>query len=107
MITFLLNIEVKLVTEEEIMKELSNVVDPEIGMSIVDMGLVDEVKIEDNKVSVSFHLTAPFCPPVFAIMIAKDIKDRLSKMAGVKNSEVKLVGHIMADQINETINKPS
>lgn len=96
-----------MVTKEEIMEELNNVMDPEIGMSIVDMGLVDEVKIEGNKVSVIFHLTAPFCPPVFAVMIAKDIKERLSKMAGVKSSEVKLVGHIMADQINEIINKPS
>lgn len=96
-----------MVTEEEIMEELSNVIDPEIGMSIIDMGMVDEVKIEGDKVSVNFHLTAPFCPPVFAMMIAKDIKDRLSSMAGVKSSEVKLVGHIMADQINEIINKPS
>jgi len=87
------------------MEELSNVIDPEIGMSIVDMGLVDEVKIEGKKVSVSFHLSAPFCPPVFAMMIAKDIKNRLSKMVGVENSEVKLVGHMMADQINEAINK--
>jgi metal-sulfur cluster biosynthetic enzyme len=94
-----------LVTKEEIMEELSNVIDPEIGMSIVDMGLVDEVKIEGKKVSVSFHLSAPFCPPVFAMMIAKDIKNRLSKMVGVENSEVKLVGHMMADQINEAINK--
>ena len=96
-----------MVTEEEVMEELSNVIDPEIGMSIIDMGLVDEVKIEGDKVSVNFHLTAPFCPPVFAMMIAKDIKDRLSRMTGVKISEVKLVGHIMADQINEIINKPS
>ncbi|MGQ9469971.1 MAG: metal-sulfur cluster assembly factor [Nitrososphaerales archaeon] len=96
-----------MVTEEEIMKELSNVIDPEIGLSIIDMGLVDEVKIEGDKVSVSFHLTVPFCPPVFAMMIAKDIKGRLSRMAGIKNSEVKLVGHVMADQINEIINKPS
>ncbi|NWG09493.1 MAG: DUF59 domain-containing protein [Nitrososphaerales archaeon] len=96
-----------MVTEEEVMEELSNVIDPEIGMSIVDMGLVDEVKIDRGKVSVNFHLTAPFCPPVFAMMIAKDIKDRLSRMAGVNSSEVKLVGHMMADEINETINKPS
>jgi len=96
-----------MVTEEEVMEELNNVIDPEIGMSIVDMGLVDEVKIEGDKVSVSFHLTAPFCPPVFAVMIAKDIKERLSRMAGIRSSEVKLMGHIMADQINEIINKPS
>lgn len=96
-----------MVTEEEIMEELSNVIDPEIGLSIIDMGLVDEVKIEGDKVSVSFHLTAPFCPPVFAMMIAKDIKDRLSRMVGIKSSEVKLLGHVMADQINEVINKPS
>ncbi|MGQ9719520.1 MAG: metal-sulfur cluster assembly factor [Nitrososphaerales archaeon] len=96
-----------MVTEEEVMEELSNVIDPEIGMSIVDMGLVDEIKIDGGKVSVNFHLTAPFCPPVFAMMIAKDIKDRLSRMAGINSSEVKLVGHIMADEINETINKPA
>ena len=93
------------VDREEVMEVLSKVVDPEIGIPITEMKLIDDVKIEDGNVYVEFHLTMPWCPPVFAMKIASDIKEGISKVKGVKKVEVRLKDHYMADYINEKIEK--
>src|SRR5919202_2761732 len=49
-------------TEAEVMNALKAVYDPEIGISIVDLGLVYGVKVEDHVVNVDMTLTSPACP---------------------------------------------
>lgn len=84
--------------------ELANIVDPEIGVSIVELELIDKLDItEDGRVSVQFHATTPYCPAFFALQIAQDIKDRLSKLPGVKEVHVKMTGHYMEDYINQLV----
>ena len=94
---------VEMVTEEQIMEKLAEVMDPELGISIVQMGLIDEIKISDGEVEVVFHLTAPFCPPVFALAIARDIKQKIKSMEGVQKVKVRLTQHLMADAINKQV----
>ncbi|MBT3338064.1 MAG: DUF59 domain-containing protein [Anaerolineae bacterium] len=43
-------------------EELSKVVDPEIGMNVLQLGLIRQVSIEDDKTKVYMILTTPFCP---------------------------------------------
>lgn len=93
------------ITKTKVMKELEKVVDPEIGIPITEMKLIDNIKITGDKVLVEFHLTMPFCPAIFATKIASDIKKFVSKIKGVKSVEVKLKNHFMADEINKEINK--
>jgi metal-sulfur cluster biosynthetic enzyme len=47
---------------KRIYEELRQVVDPEIGLNVVDLGLVYEVIIEDQKVHLRMGLTTPLCP---------------------------------------------
>lgn len=47
---------------DELKKSLSEVIDPEIGLNIIQLGLVRDVKIEDNNVILRMILTTPFCP---------------------------------------------
>jgi metal-sulfur cluster biosynthetic enzyme len=47
---------------EQVTTSLSTVVDPEIGLNILQLGLIRDVKIEDGAGMVSMILTTPFCP---------------------------------------------
>jgi radical SAM protein len=50
------------VSEAAVMEALATVLDPELGMSILDLGLVYEVRIADGAVGITMTLTAPGCP---------------------------------------------
>ena len=94
------------VTKEQVMKALKNVIDPDIGISILEMKLIEDVKVdEQGNVNICFHLSMPFCPAVFATQIAKDIRTYASQVKGVKSVKVELKNHYMAEQINKEINK--
>lgn len=51
-----------MITEEQILNALRQVIDPELGINIVDLGLVYSVDIEDNRVQVAMTMTTPACP---------------------------------------------
>jgi len=95
-----------LVNKGQIEEVLSKIVDPEIGLPITEMKLVDKIDVnERGEVSIEFHLTAPFCPPIFALHIAEEIKKNVSGLEGVKDVKVTLKGHYMAEAINKMVNK--
>lgn len=97
-----------MVEKPQIVKELAQVVDPEVGVPITEMDLVDDITITpDGIVSVGFHITAPFCPPMFALEIAQDIKRRVSALDGVKEVKISMTGHFMAEEINRRVNTPA
>jgi len=48
--------------EEEIMDALRSVIDPEIGLNVVELGLIRELEVEEEKTKVTMILTTPFCP---------------------------------------------
>ena len=92
-------------TVEAVEKELEKVVDPEIGLPITEMHLVDEINIQDNgEIFIKYHLTAPFCPPIFAEDIGMNIRTLTSKLDGVKKVTVVLHGHALANEINQRVN---
>lgn len=78
-----------MVTKEEIFKALKEVVDPEIGLSLVDMDLIKEILIDGNKVKVKMTLTTPACP--LANMLVADVKRKVESLEGVKEAGVELV----------------
>ncbi len=79
----------EMVTEEEVMDALRTCYDPEIGLSIVDLGLVYRVEIDGEKVKVDMTLTAPGCP--LQAMIAQDAHAKILALSGVKEAEINLV----------------
>lgn len=94
------------VKETAINDALSKIIDPELGRPITDLKLVDKMTVTAGVVDLEFHLTAPFCPPVFALKIASDIKAGLLSVPGVTEAKVTLRGHYLADAVNKQVNKP-
>ncbi len=90
---------------KEIQRQVSKVVDPEIGMPIVEMNLIDKLDVKDGKVDVEYHATTQYCPPVFALKISQDLKEGLLQVKGVKDVKVTVTGHYFADAINRQVNK--
>jgi len=75
---------------------LSKVIDPELGLSITKAHLIDNIIIKDSIVTVDFHLATPFSTPMFASMIAQDIKERL-----YENGAKKVFVRIRANSKNQ------
>jgi len=84
----------RVVTNEHVWESLKECYDPEIPVNIVDLGLVYEVKVEDEipgeaNVYIQMTLTAPGCG--MGPMIAADVKRRVQQIPGVTNVLVELV----------------
>ena len=92
---------------KEVQKQISKIVDPEIGMPIVEMNLIDKLDIKDGEVDVEYHATTMYCPPVFALKISQDLRDGIAQVKGVRAVKVLVTGHYFADAINRQVNKPA
>jgi len=77
------------ITEAAILETLRQVVDPELGCNIVDLGLIYSVTITEAKVSVVMTLTTPGCP--MHESIRRGAENALLNVDGVKAAEVKVV----------------
>lgn|SRR5215211_3127736 len=92
-------------TRRLIFDELSKIVDPEIGVSIMELELIDKVDIEEKDVNVDLHLTSPFCPAVFGFKIAQDVRDNIYRIDGIENVKINVSNHFMAEAINKQVNE--
>ncbi len=70
-------------TKEEVLEVLRQVEDPELGMDIVDLGLLYDVEVDGAKVKVSYSLTSMGCPA--GAMIQEDIERVVAEIPGVES----------------------
>ena len=90
---------------KQIFDELTKIVDPEIGVSIMELELVDKVDLNDGKVNIDLHLTSPFCPAVFGFKIAQDVRDNIYKLPTIQDVKVNVSNHFMAEAITKQVNE--
>ncbi|NPA75975.1 MAG: metal-sulfur cluster assembly factor [Euryarchaeota archaeon] len=78
-----------MVTEEEVKRALKSAVDPEFGLSVIDLGLIYDLKIIDNsKVYILMTLTTPMCP--LANAIVADVYQKAKEVPGVEDVDIEL-----------------
>lgn len=80
---------VNMVSKKSVFTVLKKCFDPEIPVNIVDLGLIRNVEIKKNEVKIKMSLTSPFCP--MQTHIVEDVKEKISKIKGVKKVEVEVV----------------
>ena len=71
----------RMFTEEDVTEALSNVIDPELGLDFVELGLVYDVAIEGSTVNVTFTLTTPACP--IGPQVSEQMKEFVGELEGV------------------------
>ncbi len=77
------------VSKEDILETLKTVYDPEIPVNVVDLGLVYDVQVNDNDVSVQMTLTVPGCG--MGPYIAQQAEWAIQDMEGVEEVEIEMV----------------
>ncbi len=75
-------------TEAEVRTALEEVVDPEIHLSIIELGMVREVDLVSEPPMIRMLLTTPFCP--YAPQIVQQVKDVMKRVTG-KDAEVEIL----------------
>jgi metal-sulfur cluster biosynthetic enzyme len=68
-------------TVDEVEEALTNVIDPELGLDFVELGLIYGIEVEESEVFVTFSLTSPGCP--IGPQVSEQIEEFVSELDGV------------------------
>jgi metal-sulfur cluster biosynthetic enzyme len=87
---------------EAILDKLSTVIDPETGVDVVRMRLIEELEVDENgHVTYKFRPSSPLCP--IAVPLSLAIKQAVSEVYGVTGQDLEVVGYIQAEEITELL----
>ncbi len=90
---------------KELEEALTEVIDPETGLSIMRMDIIHDLHVEDGgEVSLIFRPTSPQCP--MAYVLANSIKEKLEATKGVGPVIIKVENFVNADHLESLLNPP-
>jgi metal-sulfur cluster biosynthetic enzyme len=75
-------------TVDDVQEALTNVIDPELGLDFVELGLIYDIEIEGGDVFVTFTLTSPGCP--IGPQVSEQIDEFVSEVDGVTGVHSKM-----------------
>ncbi len=78
-----------MIEKEKVIEKLKQILDPELHISVWDLGLIYKLEIKDDIVYIDMTLTTPGCPLMTTLPLY--VKQELTKLEGVKDADVKLV----------------
>ena len=88
--------------EKAIIERLRRVIDPETGVDVVRMRLVQNLTVDkDGKVSYQFRPSSPLCP--IAVPLAMMIMQAVAGVEGVSRQDMTVVDYIEADKLNQLL----
>jgi metal-sulfur cluster biosynthetic enzyme len=78
-----------MVTVDDVEAALTNVIDPELGLDFVELGLIYGIEVTGANVHVTFSLTSPGCP--IGPQVSEQIEEFVSELDGVESVESAMV----------------
>lgn len=91
-------------TKEQVIEVLRPVNDPEIGRSLVDLGMIKDVEISGGAITVHVELTTPACP--LRATIETDVRDAVMALPGVETVGLKFTSRVRASGAGMTNRQP-
>jgi metal-sulfur cluster biosynthetic enzyme len=76
-------------TVDDVMEALTNVIDPELGLDFVELGLVYGVTVDGGDVHITFTLTTPGCP--IGPQVTEQMEEFVGELDGVDDVECEMV----------------
>ena len=73
---------------DDVNDALANVIDPELGLDFVELGLIYEVEVDGSDVHVTFTLTSPGCP--IGPQVTDQIKEYVGELDGVQQVDASM-----------------
>ncbi|MGD2206094.1 MAG: metal-sulfur cluster assembly factor [Anaerolineae bacterium] len=86
--------------KHEVTDQLKQVIDPETGVDVMRMRLIEDLEVEGEtgRVRYKFRPSSPLCP--LAVTLALNIRQAVAEVPGVTDQEVEVVGYVGADELN-------
>lgn len=87
---------------EVIMQKLTKVIDPETGVDVVKMKLIQDLQVDEElKVRYLFRPSSPLCP--LAAPLALEIIQTIREVQEISGQSITVVDYIQADELNKTL----
>ena len=88
---------------ERILFKLVTVIDPETGVDVLRMRLIEDLNVDEERglVRYRFRPSSPLCP--LAVPLTLDIRRAVAEVDGVTAQEIKVVGYVGADELNRLL----
>jgi metal-sulfur cluster biosynthetic enzyme len=87
-----------------ILTRLSTVIDPETGIDVVRMRLIEDLNVDEKgRVSYTFRPSSPLCP--IAVFLCMSIKTAVAEVPGVDQQTIRVTGYVQANELTELINQ--
>ncbi len=92
---------------ESILMRLVEVIDPETGLDVLRMRLVENLEVDETLglVRYCFRPSSPLCP--LALALATAIKEAIAAVPGVRQQEIQVAGYAKCDELMALINAPT
>ena len=89
--------------EQAVREQLGQVIDPETGVDVMRMRLIEDLDVDGRtgRVSYRFRPSSPLCP--LAVYLALSIRDAVARVPGVTEQAVEVVGYVGAGELNELL----
>jgi metal-sulfur cluster biosynthetic enzyme len=89
---------------QAILERLSKVIDPETGVDVVRMRLIEDLTVDENGLaSYKFRPSSPFCP--IAIPLSSEIQQAVAEVDGVTGQAMEIVGFALGDELMKWLNQ--